>query len=161
MSVSGPDLPPGAVPAVRARVVSAVAFGGAAALAWGAVMAVGGQSAGVGLGEVAVTSLPWVASAALVGAVAGTVPLSVAVTAALAGYALIAVYEWTHFLIHTAVRPRSRHFRAIHRAHRLHHFKNEHHWHGITTTMADRLLGTAPDAREVERSSTARSLRET
>lgn len=97
--------------------------------------------------------------ALVVALVSAPLPLSVAVTAALTGYALIFLYEWTHFLIHTAVRPRSRHYKAIHRGHRLHHFKNEHYWHGITSTAADRLLGTAPEAREVERTATARSLR--
>jgi sterol desaturase/sphingolipid hydroxylase (fatty acid hydroxylase superfamily) len=40
----------------------------------------------------------------------------------------------------------------------LHHFKNEHYWHGITSTIADRVLGTFPDQREVPRSKTARTL---
>jgi hypothetical protein len=77
---------------------------------------------------------------------------------AFAAYVLIGIYEWTHFLIHTAHRPRSRAFRAVWRNHRLHHFKNEHYWHGITSTVADHVLRTAPDQTEVPRSSTARSL---
>ena len=40
----------------------------------------------------------------------------------------------------------------------MHHFKNEHYWHGITNTLSDRVLGTHPDQREVERSGTARAL---
>ena len=71
---------------------------------------------------------------------------------------LIGIYEWTHFLIHTAYRPRSRYYRSIWRTHRLHHFKNEHFWHGITNTVGDRVLGTFPDHREVPRSKTARTL---
>jgi sterol desaturase/sphingolipid hydroxylase (fatty acid hydroxylase superfamily) len=98
------------------------------------------------------------AGALLVGLVAGTVPLSTLVTAALTAYVLIGIYEWTHFLIHTAYRPRSRYFRSIWRSHRLHHFKNEHYWHGITTNVSDRLLGTFPDQRSIPRSRTARSL---
>ena len=82
-----------------------------------------------------------------------------ALTAVAAGYALIFAYEWTHFLIHTAVRPRSRYFASIHRGHRLHHFKNEHYWHGITNTVSDRVLGTAPEQASVPRSETARTLR--
>jgi hypothetical protein len=85
-------------------------------------------------------------------------PLRALVTAALAGYVLIGIYEWTHFLIHTAHRPKTRAFRAIWRNHRLHHFKNEHYWHGITSTVADHVLHTAPDQRDVPRSPTARSL---
>ena len=85
-------------------------------------------------------------------------PLGAAVTAALTGYVLIALYEWTHFLIHTAHRPRSRYYRVIWRNHRLHHFKNERYWHGITNTVADHAFGTARDQRSVKRSPTARSL---
>lgn len=79
-------------------------------------------------------------------------------TAVATSYVLILAYEWTHLLIHTAYRPRTRVYRAIHHGHRLHHFKNEHYWHGVTCTVADRVLGTAPDHREVARSPTARSL---
>jgi sterol desaturase/sphingolipid hydroxylase (fatty acid hydroxylase superfamily) len=74
------------------------------------------------------------------------------------GYVLVGIYEWTHFLIHTAYRPRSRYYRSIRRGHRLHHFKNEHYWHGITNTVSDRVLGTAPDQRAVPKSATARTL---
>jgi len=86
------------------------------------------------------------------------VPLGVAVTAGVTAYALILVYEWTHFLIHTAYRPRSRYYRSIWRTHRLHHFKNEQYWHGITNTVSDRVLGTYPEAGAVRKSRTARSL---
>jgi len=98
------------------------------------------------------------AGALVVWPLAGTLTLGPFVTAALTGYVLIAVYEWTHFLIHTAYRPRSRAYRTIWRTHRLHHFKNERYWHGITNTLADRVFGTLPDHREVERSPTARTL---
>jgi hypothetical protein len=94
----------------------------------------------------------------VVGLIAGTVPIGPLVSAAIAGYALVGIYEWTHYLIHTAYRPRSRAYRRIWRNHRLHHFKNEHYWHGITNTVADRVLGTDPDQREVPRSETARTL---
>ena len=39
---------------------------------------------------------------------------------------MVFVYEWIHFLIHTAYRPRTSVYKAIWRNHRLHHFKNEH-----------------------------------
>ena len=72
-----------------------------------------------------------------------------ALTAILVGQVLVGLYEWTHFLIHTAHRPRTRLYRAVWQTHRLHHFKNEHYWHGVTSTVADRVLGTFPDHREV------------
>jgi Fatty acid hydroxylase superfamily len=94
----------------------------------------------------------------LVGVIAGPVPIGVLVSAALADYLAILAYEWTHFLIHTAYRPRSRYYRAVWRNHRLHHFKNEHFWHGITNNISDRVLGTNPEQSAVPRSRTARTL---
>ena len=96
--------------------------------------------------------------ALIVTLLAGPVPLGALISAAIAGYCMIFTYEWTHFLIHTAYRPRSAAFKAIWRNHRLHHFKNEHFWHGITNNLSDRVLGTNPEAREVPRSETARTL---
>ena len=85
-------------------------------------------------------------------------PPEAILTGMLTGSVLVMVYEWTHFLIHTAHRPKTRAYRAIWRTHRLHHFKNEHYWHGITTTIADRAFGTFPDQESVPRSPTARLL---
>jgi hypothetical protein len=93
-----------------------------------------------------------------VSAIAGGVGAAALVSAMLAGVVLVGAYEWCHFLIHTAYRPRSRLYRQVWRTHRLHHFKNEHYWHGITSTIADRVLGTFPDQRDVPRSKTARTL---
>jgi sterol desaturase/sphingolipid hydroxylase (fatty acid hydroxylase superfamily) len=98
--------------------------------------------------------------ALLVGLAAGPVPVGVLVSAAIVDYVAIFLYEWTHFLIHTAYRPRSHHYRSIWRNHRLHHFKNERFWHGITQNVSDRVLGTFPDQRTVPRSATARTLDE-
>jgi hypothetical protein len=89
---------------------------------------------------------------------AGPAPLGALISAALTGYCMVFAYEWTHFLIHTAYRPRSRAYMAIWRNHRLHHFKNEHFWHGITNNISDRVLGTNPDQRKVPKSLTARTL---
>ena len=96
--------------------------------------------------------------ALIVGLLAGPVPIGPLVSAVLAGYFAIFVYEWTHFLIHTAHRPRSRYYRAVWRNHRLHHFKNEHYWHGITNSVSDTVLGTNPEQSSVPRSRTARTL---
>jgi Fatty acid hydroxylase superfamily len=84
--------------------------------------------------------------------------LAYATTAVLVSFAILATYEWTHFLIHAPYKPRRRYFRAIWRNHRLHHFKNERYWFGVTSTIGDRVIGTLPDQRAVPRSATARSL---
>jgi hypothetical protein len=84
--------------------------------------------------------------------------LAHAATGLLVSYAILAAYEWCHFLIHTPYRPKGRYYRSIWRGHRLHHFKNEHYWFGVTSTVGDHLLRTSPDQSEVQKSNTARTL---
>ncbi|HYB23522.1 MAG TPA: sterol desaturase family protein [Solirubrobacteraceae bacterium] len=67
-------------------------------------------------------------------------------------------YEWSHFLIHTPYVPKTRWYRTIWRNHRLHHFKHEGYWMGVSSNLGDRLLGTNPDQRTVPKSATARTL---
>ena len=71
-------------------------------------------------------------------------------------------YEWTHYLIHSDYKPKSRIYRAVWRHHRLHHFKNEHYWFTVTTAgTADRVLRTSPDPAAVDTSPTAKNLHAT
>ena len=79
------------------------------------------------------------------------------VLTALAVYFALALhYEWIHFLIHTRYPPRGARYRRLWRNHRLHHFKNERYWYGVTMLAGDRLLGTAADPERVPTSRTAR-----
>jgi hypothetical protein len=75
-----------------------------------------------------------------------------------AHFALSMHYEWVHFLSHTRYWPRSAWYQRLWRNHRLHHFKNEHYWYGVTMLSGDHLLGTAPATKDVPTSATARSL---
>ncbi len=70
----------------------------------------------------------------------------------------LAHYEWTHLLVHSGYRPKSRHYAAVARHHRLHHYRNEDYWLGVTSNTGDRLLHTLPDKTDVVPSPTARSL---
>lgn len=88
----------------------------------------------------------------------GLLPIPLASTVMVAALGLGAAYEWTHFLCHSSWRPRSKWYRRIWRLHRLHHFKNENYWMGVTMHAADRLLGTLPEVDEVETSPTCRNL---
>jgi hypothetical protein len=77
----------------------------------------------------------------------------------IAGHLALALhYEWIHLLIHTRVQPRTAFYRRLWRNHRLHHFKNERYWFGVTRLEADRLLGTDPEPGAVPPSPTARTL---
>jgi hypothetical protein len=85
-------------------------------------------------------------------------------TAALALTALVAHlsgtlhYEAVHFGVHTRVTPKGRFYQRLWQNHRLHHFKNEKFWYGVTRLEGDRLLGTGPDPASVALSPTARTL---
>jgi Fatty acid hydroxylase superfamily len=75
-------------------------------------------------------------------------------------FALTLHYEWVHFLVHTRYRPRSRIYDRLWRNHRLHHFKNEGYWYGVTMLAGDRLMRTAPDVKLAPTSPTCRTLGE-
>jgi len=81
----------------------------------------------------------------------------------LTGWALAALgllhYEWVHLLVHTRYRPRSRYYARLARNHRLHHFRNERYWLGVTSNSGDRMFRTYPTNKsDVPLSPTARTL---
>ena len=80
-----------------------------------------------------------------------------ALTGVLVAAVLTLVYEWVHFLIHTDYAPKHELYRRLHRAHRLHHFRNEKYWLGVTARTGDRVLGTNPRKEDVEVSPTAKT----
>ncbi len=81
------------------------------------------------------------------------------VTGVMASWLVLLHYEWVHLLVHTRHRSRNRYYRRLTTNHRLHHFRNEHHWLGVTSNLGDRLLRTYPASKsDVPLSDTARSL---
>ena len=91
-------------------------------------------------------------------ALLGGTLLPLSLTAICFSYLGLFRYEWSHFLIHTPYVPKSSWYRTIWRNHRLHHFKHEGYWMGVTSNLGDRVLGTNPDQRTVPKSKTARTL---
>lgn len=85
-------------------------------------------------------------------------PMGLGLTAVAVFFAFGTLYEWTHFLVHTSYKPRGALYRRLWRNHRLHHFKNENYWYGVTRLEGDLLLGTSPEPGAVPKSSTARSI---
>lgn len=65
------------------------------------------------------------------------------------------IYEWIHYLTHTAYRPQTAYLKGVYRNHHLHHFKNDSYWHSFTLPAIDKLLGTAPDPKSVKSYSNA------
>lgn len=89
---------------------------------------------------------------------AALLPLEQGLTALAVFFLLGSVYEWTHFLIHTGYKPRTALYRRLWKHHRLHHFKNENYWWGVSRIEGDWLLGTAPDPADVEKSTSVREI---
>ena len=87
---------------------------------------------GVALAAVATTPL------------AGAIPTRGMLTAIVAGEIGLAAYEWTHLLLHSGHRPRSRWLRQLRANHRRHHFHDANRSFGITSIIGDRLLRTLP-----------------
>jgi hypothetical protein len=78
---------------------------------------------------------------------------------AIATYMIFSLhYEWCHYLAHINWCPPIEYYRRRVREHRLHHFRNEKFWWGVSMGMGDRLLGTAPDPAKVEKSPTTGTL---
>jgi hypothetical protein len=71
---------------------------------------------------------------------------------------MMLLYEWTHFLVHTGYRPKTKFFRRVRRNHRHHHYHNESYWLSFTWPDVDRWLHTEPEAKSVPHSDTARNL---
>jgi hypothetical protein len=84
--------------------------------------------------------------------------LRLATSAMLISLVMLVFYEWTHHLIHSRYLPKTRVYRYVWRAHRLHHFRNENYWFGVTVHLADHLLRTFPAKDAVPLSPTCRTL---
>jgi hypothetical protein len=78
-----------------------------------------------------------------------------ALTGVMVAILLTTVYEWVHFLIHTDVPAKHAPYKQLHRAHRLHHYRNESYWLGVTNHLGDRVLRTYPAKEDVPVSATA------
>jgi hypothetical protein len=79
-----------------------------------------------------------------------------ALVAAVAASSL--VYEWVHFLIHTDYKPRTALYRRLYTGHRLHHYRNENYWFGVSRRLGDTVLGTNPAKQDVPLSPTCLTL---
>lgn len=78
---------------------------------------------------------------------------------AMATYSTMALfYEWTHFIVHTKVKPLTSYGEKVRRNHRLHHFRHEDYWFAFTLPLIDRLFRTDPDPETITRSPTAMDL---
>ncbi|MEV4411234.1 sterol desaturase family protein [Catellatospora sp. NPDC049609] len=114
--------------------------------------------------DVPLVFIPWRSLAAVIAGYAALALLAFprlgqALTFIAAVAAVGLAYEWTHYLIHSEHRPRSRLYKAVWRNHRLHHYRNEHYWFTVTSSgTADRLFGTFPDPAAVPVSPTAKNL---
>lgn len=95
---------------------------------------------------------PLVAPALLLGAWL-LLPDPAFMSTALLSYFLLGLhYEWVHYLAHIRWCPPGRYYRRRVQHHRLHHFRHERLWWGVSMGLADVLFRTAPQAEQVPRS---------
>jgi len=100
-----------------------------------------------------------VVSVAVLAALVAALPSTrVGWTVVVAAVVMALQYEWIHFAVHAPFRTASPRLRRVRRHHMLHHLKSERFWFGFSAVTVDRLLGTAPDPREVPTSPTCRTL---
>ena len=93
-----------------------------------------------------------------IGAIAWAVGIQPAPMIGIA-FALFAFYEIVHFACHMDYDFESHYFRMRRQAHAIHHYVDENRNFGITSSVADRLLGTiVGDKKELKRSPTVRNL---
>ena len=83
---------------------------------------------------------------------------ALAITATATTLALILNYEWIHYLIHTSYPPKTKFYRRLWKNHRLHHFKNEEYWFGLTAISGDSIMGTNPPLKSTPHSPTCLTL---
>lgn len=85
-------------------------------------------------------------------------PMAQGLTALAVFFVLGSMYEWTHFIIHTGYKPKSAFYKRLWRHHRLHHFKNENYWWGVSRIGGDWLMRTSPDPAAVEKSTSVKEI---
>ncbi|MBX6353364.1 MAG: sterol desaturase family protein [Thermoflavifilum sp.] len=64
-------------------------------------------------------------------------------------------YEWTHYVSHRPIIPKTPWGRWMKKFHLLHHYKNPHYWYGVTHPTMDVLFGTHVDWHNVQTERTA------
>ena len=78
-------------------------------------------------------------------------PTPLAITATI-GYAIAGMgYEWTHYIVHTKVKPKSAFMTKVRDNHLRHHLVDNHYWFAFTLPFVDDLFGTNPTVKEVRR----------
>jgi sterol desaturase/sphingolipid hydroxylase (fatty acid hydroxylase superfamily) len=91
--------------------------------------------------------LAWLATAGLI--LRCLFPLPMAVSAAL-GYATAGLfYEWSHYIVHTKVKPPNRFMRTMRDNHMRHHQIDNRYWFAFSLPAIDDVFSTNPDVRAV------------
>lgn len=68
------------------------------------------------------------------------------------------IYEWFHFVAHSAYTPKNAYMKYMKKYHILHHFKNEKYWFGVTNPIADFIFGKYKNPDSVEKSATVKTI---
>ena len=78
-------------------------------------------------------------------------PLQLALSATIC-YAIAGMwYEWTHYIVHTKVKPQSNFMKDVRNNHIRHHMLDETNWLGFSLPLVDDIFGTNPDVKDVKK----------
>ncbi len=76
--------------------------------------------------------------------VRAALPFHLALTSTIC-YAIAGMwYEWTHYIVHTRVKPKSKFMKEVKNNHIRHHLLSEEYWLGFSLPLVDDLFGTNP-----------------
>lgn len=78
-------------------------------------------------------------------------PLPLACTATLAYASAGLFYEWSHFIVHTQVKPTNTFMKRMRDNHIRHHCVDKRYWLGFSLPAIDTILGTNPDVNVIRR----------
>jgi len=76
-------------------------------------------------------------------------PLAVSATIGYAASGLL--YEWSHYIVHTRVKPPNKYWKQVRDNHIKHHLVDERYWLSFTVPAVDDLFGTNPPVEEIKR----------
>lgn len=77
-------------------------------------------------------------------------PLDLALSATIC-YAIAGMwYEWTHYIVHTKVRPKTKFMKNVKSHHIKHHIVDDANWLGFSLPLVDEVFGTNPDVKALK-----------
>jgi len=93
--------------------------------------------------------IAWLATAHVVFRLLFPLPLALSATLGYASAGLF--YEWSHYIVHTRVKPPNAFWKRVRDNHIRHHLVDDRYWLSFTLPIVDDIFGTNPSVEDVKR----------